>query len=344
MLRTFIQQQRWKSGSVLPSFQVLARELKVSYGTIRQAIEILKQENRLKTNAWRRLVVLPQSDSPMDGRDMILVVVPYSMSRPELDNAVFELLKGITAGAGKLGVPFMVAHAYGFEDSLPTPFLSRTLKGIVLLGAYTRKCLAAYGRLSVPVVLADHPPTPFRIHSVSVDNFQAARDATARLLRAGHRRIAFVRRILYQIRDVDPDSKERQQGFMQAFRDARLKPDSKSVFNIVPERGWPAYPIEGIFSARPRFTAALCVDPHAATVVERAARTASRRIPEDFGLICFQSCHETAPVSGPASDFVKIGLKALLLFSEPHAKPQCQRVETAWKERGSFAVIGIRTR
>ena len=70
IFRSFIQDGGWKVGSVVPSLHALSRELHVSYGTVRQAVDLLKREQRLKVNAWRRLVVARQPDTPMDGRDI----------------------------------------------------------------------------------------------------------------------------------------------------------------------------------------------------------------------------------------------------------------------------------
>lgn len=334
-MRTYIQEGRWKGGSILPSLRSLARKFNASFGTVRLAVGVLKQERRLKRNAWRRLVVR-DLDSPMDGRDTILVVLTRPLSG--LGALTAELLKGIAMGAGTLGVPFTVVHGFHFQHTVPIPFLAQPLKGLVLAGRFTRGCLAAYARLPVKVVLADYPSADSRLGSVCVNNFEAARDATARLIQAGHRHIAFVRRILYTINDVDPDSRERQEGFMRAFRDAGLRLNLESMFNVLPEHGSPTYLVNGIFAAQARYTAALCVDPEIAELVQRAAISAARRIPRDFSLVCFHGRHDLSHFSGPETDFAEIGRKAVLHLSEV-APSRCERVTPVWKDRDSFSPV-----
>ncbi|MCW8130491.1 MAG: LacI family DNA-binding transcriptional regulator, partial [Planctomycetota bacterium] len=210
------------------------------------------------------------------------------------------------------------------------------LKGIVLLDHYLPATLRDYEALGLRVVLADHVPFGRKLGSVSVDNRAAARDAVLRLAAAGHRRIAFVRRVLYHLADVDPDSRERMEGYFAALKEAGLPARNEAVFNMLPEKSLPTYPLRPVFKAQPAYTAAVCADGTVAEVLERAAREMGREVPRDFGIVCFQNQRAPSPYSGPACDFEVLGLEAARLFARWTSPAPQVRVPCVWRERHSF--------
>ncbi|MEV7192427.1 LacI family DNA-binding transcriptional regulator [Streptomyces sp. NPDC093510] len=79
------------------------------------------------------------------------------------------------------------------ERDLVADLLARRVDGIIAVPAGAdQRHLAAAVTDGVPVVLASRPPEGFAADCVLVDDFGGARDATARLLARGHRRIGFL--------------------------------------------------------------------------------------------------------------------------------------------------------
>lgn len=79
------------------------------------------------------------------------------------------------------------------ERELVADLVARRVDGIIAVpaGADQRHLAAAVAE-GVPVVLASRPPEGFAADCVLVDDFGGAHDATARLVRRGHRRIGFL--------------------------------------------------------------------------------------------------------------------------------------------------------
>lgn len=337
-LRTQLTSKRWKVGEVLPSLRQLARESPFSFGAMRQAVEQVKGERRVHVSANKRLVVTRLIDSPMDGRDMLLVVSSNPIGDRSL--SMLDMLRGILRGAGELHVPVTIAHAHGFEFAVAEGFLNLPLKGILLLDHYSPEILRAYEALDVPVVLADHVPFGRKLGAVSADNRAGAREATQRLLAAGHRRIGFVRRVLYHLGDIDPDSKERLEGYKSALLDAGLEPRKDAIFNFLPEKANPTYPLRGLFSLKPEITAVICADASVADLVARAAQQMGKSIPSDVGLVCFQDLRQPSVYSGPAIDFETIGLEAARMLARWKTPAPQLRIACSWRERTSFLPRG----
>lgn len=79
------------------------------------------------------------------------------------------------------------------ERSLVADLVARRVDGIIAVpAAADQRHLAAAVADGVPVVLASRPPEGFEADCVLVDDFGGARDATARLIARGHRRIGFL--------------------------------------------------------------------------------------------------------------------------------------------------------
>ena len=303
---------------------------------MRLAVDHLKRERRIQVSPRKRLVITRLVDSPMDGRDYVLVVSSSPLHGFENDDYSVDITQGILKGAGKLGIPILIAHAHGFEHALPTGFLGLPLKGILLLGHFSDACLKRYVSLGVPAVLVDQPPRFKKLGSISVNNFPAAYDATRRLVEAGHRRIAFVRRVLYHLGDIDPDSKERTSGYLQALKDARISTRHRMIFNVLPEPGSPAYTMRGIFEQAPAFTAVVCADELIAAIAAREAAKYGRNVPGDLNIVCFQRLHSAGPFSGPSTDFRKLGLEACLTLASWSSPAPRVRIPCVWRESRAY--------
>jgi len=187
-------------------------------------------------------------------------------------------------------------------------------------------------------VLADYPSAPNGLRCVGVDNFAAAKEGAERLIRFGHRRIAFVRRISFVRHDIDPDSKERQAGFVAAMKAARLRASSKDIFTAFHTETPESANIQSVAGRKSPYTAALVSDVRTAQLVIQAALKAGKRVPEDFSVACFQGFSARSGISGMAIDFREMGREAVRLLFSPAGKTVA-RVKGTWIDSGTAALV-----
>lgn len=330
-LRQRILDGRWPPRTVLPSLRALAREYNVGQRVVRMAIEMLKSEDRLRTNAHRRLVVFRPGGAITTTEGMILEIMGGNMHTYLKPVDSRDLQCGIEFGAGDLWAPLLIMHDEHLRQALPEELLSYPLRGILLLGQLRNPVLRRYEKLNLPVVMVDRPGARWKLHAMAVENEAAACDATRRLIELGHRRIAFLRFLQLGLRDVDPDSKEREAGYVRACKEAGLPWKKDWVFNSLP-LDTPASPsIQALFKGRPPFTAVIAVDPGRAELAIEAARGRGLTVPRDLSVVSFQSQKDGRNISGPATDFFELGRAAALLLQEPKAPPQHRRMPCVWK-------------
>jgi DNA-binding LacI/PurR family transcriptional regulator len=315
----------------------LARRYRTSDYTVRMAMELLKREGRIRTSASRQLVATQggASRGALDG--LVLQVTSISLDSMNRGPYTDELARGIQMGAGEMRAPFLALHGRSFRNELPTEALELPLMGVVLFGAFTERALRAYEKLGVPIVLVDQPPGKRKLHAVAVDNFGAAHDATSRLIGLGHRRLAFVRHVQTNVRRVDPDALEREEGFRAALKDSGLPKSAARIYSSVGNKSdSPA--MRALVRARPPFTAVLCASGWRAPMVTIAAEALGKSVPRDLSVACFQAQEGDYPrFSGPRIDFEDMGRRAARLLEEPKYPPQCIRVPAVWTDAGSTA-------
>jgi LacI family repressor for deo operon, udp, cdd, tsx, nupC, and nupG len=331
-LRARISKDEWRAGEALPSLRDLAREYGAGVNTLRQAVELLKQEGRVRVSARRRLTVAsPRSKGRGIADGIMLLVIGSRVSGMQSGTYNPAMLRGILGGAAEVGIPFLTLHDRHFRSHMPTDALDLPLRGIVLFGSFEDRMLGEYEKLSVPVVAVDMPSEGRGVHSVSVNNVAAARDATERLLALGHRRFAFLRLVKLGVRKVDPDSRERQEGVEAALREAGLPEGALRVVNTISSHSRSSPAVQEIVRDRPRITAVIAASAGRAQLVLDAARAAGRKVPRDLSVVCFQGEVAALPeVSGPRTDFHELGRKAVHLLGEPKNPPQHVHVPAIW--------------
>jgi DNA-binding LacI/PurR family transcriptional regulator len=337
-LRARLRAGEFPAGTAIPALRRLAERYRTSDYTVRMAVELLKQEGRIRTSARRQLTVAAPGSSrgALDG--LVLQVSSHSLDGLHRGPYTDELLRGIQIGTGEMQAPFLALSDRRFRSRLPTEALDLPLRGALLVGLFNDRTLRDYEKLGVPVVLIDQPYGRRKLHSVTVDNVAAARDATGRLISLGHRRIAFVRFVQLGMKRVDPDAQERQQGFFMALKAAGLPRSAGRVFNSLENDTPQSRTIRAILREKPPVTAVLCASGFRAKLVTAAAETRGKSVPRDLTVICFQSTEaDYARFSGPRIDFEEMGRQAVKLLDSPRHPPQLLRVPAVWTDAGSTA-------
>jgi DNA-binding LacI/PurR family transcriptional regulator len=138
-----------------------------------------------------------------------------------------EIIRGIHHESAQLGYNLMLT---GIDISLPPlegmPAIvkDKNVDGVIALGHVPVEYLTMLKIKALPLVMVDGNEIDPAVDHVRANNFWGAHDAVGRLLKQGHRRVAFV---------GDPTSAlsflERQRGFEQALHDYETERPDETV-------------------------------------------------------------------------------------------------------------------
>jgi DNA-binding LacI/PurR family transcriptional regulator len=230
------------------------------------------------------------------------------------DQATVQVLDGIanaleSAGLGLLLVP-------GRADD-PTTVQQAMVDGFIVYSmAEDDPLLAAALRRHLPTVLIDQPPRP-GVASITIDDVDGARQATAHLLDLGHRHFAIITDRLGEGRaganttgsqpphDMAEEdffffTRRRLQGYREALEKAGVaweevpiveRPDNSEAEGAAAMRALLTMP------ARP--TAVLCITDRLALGALDAARQAGLAVPRDISIIGFDDIPKAAQTEPP---------------------------------------------
>lgn len=139
-----------------------------------------------------------------------------------------QLAVGISETVERQGLTVMLVNAGGDTDreaSLVMDLMSRRVAGIVIAPeSDDHRHLAPDRMHGTPVVFVARPPAGVKADCVLVDDYAGTREATSRLIRRGHTRIAFV-----GLPSTVWAGAERFRGFQAALKEAGLRLDQKYI-------------------------------------------------------------------------------------------------------------------
>lgn len=155
--------------------------------------------------------------------------------------------------------------------------------------------------MGCPFVLLDRRVPVLNADTFAIDNFRAAHEAVASLVRRDHRRIALVSNApshgeqQYLISSV----RERIDGYRAALHDAGIR----IVPKLIVLGGWDtenlARQLRRLCRSANRPTAFLATDSSVALVLLKVLRELDLSIPDEVSLICFDDADWTAAVTPP---------------------------------------------
>ncbi|MCW8133150.1 MAG: substrate-binding domain-containing protein [Planctomycetota bacterium] len=327
----------WPVGKPIPSCRQLAARYRVSVTTLRLALDELKREGRLQVQPRKKPVAALGQDLGEMLAGAVAMVLKDQVAHYLRGAENQRLWQGLTESLLASNSPFLLLqHWKLWRTAFPAGLRELPLAGVLLLGPYRAETVRMYESLSVPVVLVDQPGAPYRVHSVSVANREAAYDATQRVLDLGHKRIAYVRSLVSSVQGIDPDGKERQEGFLAACRDRKLKPRQYRVFTAALTPA--SQTVREIAEATPRYTVIVCANGRHALQSAAAAEALGLRIPRDLSVVAFRPEHsEAGHVSGPVVASHAIGAKAVEIMLRKPAEPEHALVPAAWNKGETLA-------
>ncbi len=182
---------------------------------------------------------------------------------------------------------------------------SRTLDGVIILGAYPSGDVSDYKRFNIPAVLVDcYFDTDQLFYSVRTDDRQGGYLATKYLLDKGHRNIAIVTGELKE-RGVNS---ERYQGYLDALEDAGIFPMETNLFSGYVDYGYGVEVARKIAQDRHDITAVFATADIIAIGLMNGLREQGVRVPEDVSVIGFDDA-EYAKMCFPGLTTIRQNIK-----------------------------------
>jgi DNA-binding LacI/PurR family transcriptional regulator len=205
---------------------------------------------------------------------------------PDISNPFFPAIaRGIEDSARAHGYAVLLCNTYedlDRENAYLGLLRNRWVDGVIFatVGSNTRH-LRALRRARLPVVLVARDVEGLAIDTVRVDNFRGEFDATAHLLRLGHRRIAHI---------AGPPAlhvaAERRRGYLEALRTAGLEGTAVIVEgDFTAEGGRGA--MTAALRARPPVTAVAAANDLMAIGALETLRSLGARVPQDVAVVGF---------------------------------------------------------
>jgi DNA-binding LacI/PurR family transcriptional regulator len=320
----------WNIREELPSSRVLALQYQLSRPMILRVLRELAREGLI----WLSRRKLPRVAAPVAirplMRDSIGVVLSSTASRVMRNPYTGRTLEGVFKAIDNSGNTLVILqHRTQWRTVFPAGLEKLQLSGVLLLGPFSPSILHRYENLNMPVVLMDQPGEKYQVHSVGVDNFQAAYDATSRLIELGHRRLAFVRYVVVALKDIDPDSRERQLGFLSACHDGGILPSMRKIFTSYGTK----HAVKGLFEKNFNYSGILTSSMEIALAVKKNAELINLKVPRDISIATFNHNQDTDPNwSGPRINFQEIGQRAVEILKRNPATFEHIRVPVFWND------------
>ncbi|MBV9501706.1 MAG: LacI family DNA-binding transcriptional regulator [Acidobacteriaceae bacterium] len=197
-----------------------------------------------------------------------------------------EVVAGIEETANQHGYSVILANSQAESErelTVARLFQEQRVDGIIVassrVGALYQPLLV---EIDIPLVLLNNQHPSKFIHSVSIDNYVGALEATRHLLALGHRRIAYVGDNFGLDSDI-----ERFRGFRKAMSSAGLSFSPESIVrgDGKPERA--AKESRALFALKSRPTAIFCYNDMSALGVMKEAARHGLRVPEHLSVAGF---------------------------------------------------------
>jgi LacI family transcriptional regulator len=249
---------------------------------------------------------------------------------PDVSNPFFgPVVRGAEMVARGAGYRLLLCNSESdleLERRYVEDLVGHRVEGLLIAPVGDRSALHLSGLVGrgFPVVLIDRQVAGLDCDRVGLDNVAAARQMTAHLIEAGHRRIAFV---------ADSDSvstgRERLAGVRQAMAAAALPFGDEQIFRTSTDRaGGHNSGLAMLGMAEPP-TAIFAVNNMTAVGVMQALRERGLQVPRDMALCCFDDVEHLAilapvltVIDQPAEGMARAAMEMLLKRMEGKAGPQ----------------------
>lgn len=208
----------------------------------------------------------------------------YGLVVPDISNAFFSTLAhrlfDAVAGSGKVLLLGDAAENKTRENRLVSMFVQRNIDGLLFIGVDNTPDLHVALDDGVPVVMLDRVDESRPLSSIAIDNFSAAREATAHLIGHGHTRIALVAGPS-ELSTAD----DRAAGWERALTDAGLPIRADWRFKAPFSRNGGLDAASSLFDLNDRPDAVFASNEQQAVGIHAAAARRGLSIPGDLAVI-----------------------------------------------------------
>lgn len=327
-LRRQIVSGAWSPNYRLPPEIDLAKELAVSRGTVRQAMDVLVNQGLLQRTAGKGTFVTVPNTPPSSQR--IGIVVPYLR-----DSLTTDMLRGAENVLRRNGYSLILCHSendLALERTQIERLQAEDVSGLIIfpIGAPDESALLTrLVRPGTPIVLIDRRLPGIVADCVVADNVGGAYRAVEHLLALGHRRIVCV-----SVPEQPSSVVDRVRGYEQAMRDADVLPLPVVTLMLGAQAGYdsvPTYtaaelaPIDQALALHDSPTALFCVNDFIALGVMQHVLARGLGVPHDLAIAGFDDIvlapYMPVPLTTIAQPKYEIGAQAaqLLLDQIAHA-------------------------
>lgn len=336
-LETEIAEGNLGLGEPVPTERSLAKELGVSRGVVRSAIQTLGAKGVLSRMDGCRPVVLKDGSGQATTKKDHISVWLWPRSNHFFAS---QILRGIQTSMGSSDLKIVVGHARGTSwretvqseaDLLQNLIDDDRCAGAIVWyvgGTENLSLLHEVVDFGVPLVFVDRLPSDDLFGDyVGTDNFGAASAAVSHLIELGHQRIACITNL-----DHASSVRERIDGWRDALCRAGLPFGDDLIFtpddsaSDLSEETYVGQQFDRLFGQTDRATAAFCINDTLAVVMMDLLHTSGRTAPDDLSIMGFDGLMSTMPSSGGLSsavqNFERIGQTAVRLLLERIANPR----------------------
>jgi DNA-binding LacI/PurR family transcriptional regulator len=331
-IRHLILSGEWMPGSQLPSEASLGRELQISRGTIRQALQNAEVEGLIERVPGKGTFV-----AQMRTRDAPLRLIGFITS-DFLSDHQRQLLRGAEHLARSRGYGILFGSSsqeLEAENRLLDQMVADQVSGILIWPIFEHAPARRLFELGVqcepPMVLMDRTLPGLVCDSVASDNYAGAYAATKHLIELGHRRIVFLTRPLLELSTIA----DRLRGYRDALRAAGYAPQEPWCIEPGLEEQGEQYALHQYSSvgtnnematiaeqlSEPQSpTAIFAMNDLTALLAENAASLAGLSVPRDLSIVGFDDMDFVTflpvPLTSVAQDALGLGKRAAELLIE----------------------------
>ena len=250
---------------------------------------------------------------------------------PDLYGEFFsELIHGIDLTARKEGYHILVSRSWEGRSEIEEAMRSMRgrVDGMLLMSPDVHADSLLNVPPNLPVVLLCSPSRGHELDSVTIQNYQGAKEMVAHLISAGHKRVAIIKGSVGNF-----DAAERFRGYRAALKDAGITPDPdlEKQGDFTEDGGFTV--ARDLMSLKKRPTAVFAANDSMAIGALSAFRQAGVRIPEEMAVAGFDDIplarYMDPPLSSVRVHIADLGSKAVevLLHGVRHKNDHVRRRE-----------------
>ncbi len=275
-----------------PRLKDVAKEARVSVATVSLVLNGKKNfsasvRDRVYDAAQRLKYVKPMYAPSVVTKQInhLALLVPEDDDKAFAWNFIRQVIIHLEAAlARKHYSPVIIpVHSEQTPDNILEKILASKVKGLFSLLCGSTALFQRLEQGGIPVVVMAESGFQDRFHTVCVDDFQGAYEATKHLLSLGHRRIAYA-----EYRRAAPASvmQDRFIGFQKALEEEQLRfPDSYRLCVDLLHLNTFQAELQAMFLQDETPTAFFVQDDYLAAQMVHILRDIGKRVPEDISII-----------------------------------------------------------